>query len=155
MVDNLLSTIAALSGPASRLFDSHPYQNKKGVWGHCVRLWSAEHYHMISISDCEVCPDLTTIANCLKRVQCIPNGKDGFYDNKKGSLGYYATFQSELSFDNREHWYMLARSNDYKTLFRMRDLPRVPDEVREMIDYLDREKAERNPNGRVDMWRDR
>ncbi len=138
MVDNLIATIEALRSPSNRELRKYPYQNRKGVWGMCFVIWHGQHYHMISISNCHRTePQITDVADCFQRVIQIDESKWGFYDNKKGALGYYATFQSPLTFDGAGHWYMLARSNDRRTLRRMRDLPNISEDMKEMIDYVD------------------
>ncbi len=67
----------------------------------------------------------------------------GFYDNRKGVLGYYATFQSPKSFDGVNHWYMLARSNDRRTLYRMHDSQNISAELMDVINYLEQQQNRR------------
>jgi hypothetical protein len=138
MVENLIATIEALNSQYTKEITKFPYQNRRGIWGICFVLWHAHHYHMLSVSNCHRAePTLADLARSLKGVIHMDETLCGFYDNKKGSLGYYATVQSSYSFDGTDHWYMLARSNDRATLYRMRDSPDIAQDMRDMIDYLE------------------
>jgi hypothetical protein len=147
MHEDLISTMVAFGSPSSKLLWDEPYQNRHGRWGRYLLLWHGEHYHMLSISNCVSSPSPSQIAEIFKSVTDIDDSKRGFYDNKHGALGYYATFKSEHSFDDSEHWYMLARSNDRKTLYKMREDGRATAEMLDMIDFLERNPDARNIAG--------
>jgi hypothetical protein len=137
-IENLAATIEALSSPACKNhIDGDPYRNRSGVWGRYFLYWHAEQFHMLSISDCQTLPKQADIVYCLREVRNIDPEKFGFYENKKSSLGYYATFQSTVSFDGNNHWYMLARSNDYKTLYRMRNSKNLSSEMVDLLNYIE------------------
>jgi len=144
MNDNLLCTVEALNCTSTKMIKADYYRNSHGVWGYYFLLWRAEHYHFISISKCEnKIPTLAEVAYAIQGIDTIRDGKWGFYENKKGVLGFYASAESTRSFDNADHWYMMGRSNDRQTLGRMAKERQVPEEVRDLLDHINRESFDR------------
>jgi len=137
MKENLLATIEGFSSPACRLTYDEPYRNKHGIRGRTIVAWHAGQFHKLSISNCQkILPTLEDIIRCLRAVEEMDPHLWGFYESRKFEPGYYATFRSTLSFDGNDHWYMLGRSSDWKTILRMQKCSGISDELKDVIEYL-------------------
>ncbi|HSC57403.1 MAG TPA: hypothetical protein VLC51_09370 [Nitrospira sp.] len=94
----------ALKSPTAKVIQDGYYQNEQGVWGYYITVWDAGHYHMISVSHTEQPLSPHDIAKALTAPEARIES-DGRYQNKRGTLGYYATVLSG------EHWYMVSVSD--------------------------------------------
>ena len=103
---------ALISLPLDR-WSPETYKNRRGDSGLWVKFWSIGQWHTLSVSRLSGFWDPRQIARSIEGIETIDRPKRGFYANRSGVLGFYATAQSSYTPDgSTSHWYMIARSHE-------------------------------------------
>jgi len=131
------------------------YQNRRGIWGTCVRFWNAYVHHMISVHNCSSVLAPSTLAYLIKGIESIDELRFGIYANKKDVPGFYATAKSAHMLDgSKDHWFMIVRTPEKNFAEILRDKSTLSEEEQDLLPYLEsadnttsRLKTDQSPGG--------
>jgi hypothetical protein len=143
MEPNLIATKVALEAVSATKWEPVPYANRKGIWGCYVCFWNAGQWHMISVHNCEAVIYPTDVIRLIEGINSIEDGHCGFYTNRDGVPGFYASARSSSIFDGSAgHWIMIARSPERNFATVLRQKRTLSEDEADLILYLERAKGD-------------